>query len=169
MPNRPFHMEMTIDGIPRVVSLFNRLGEAVSDLRPAFDEIGESFKAYEEYSFSRGGPGWKPLKPRYAAWKATHYPGRPILTRTASLRESLKGGPGYIQNVSRLQGEYGTSNPVAMFHQRGTRVMVARKPIDISAGKRRDWAKIIQRSVIERARGGGAKGLLSRFVGMVRG
>lgn len=34
------------------------------------------------------GPGWAPLSPAYAAWKAVHYPGRGILVAERDLRQA---------------------------------------------------------------------------------
>src|SRR5262249_32662130 len=34
------------------------------------------------------GHTWTPLSPKYAAWKAIHFPGRPILQRTGALRRA---------------------------------------------------------------------------------
>ena len=166
-----FSTEITIDGIPRVLSLFSRFGDAADNLEGAFEEIGDDFKRMESERFAAGGPGWAPLTPRYAAWKSAHYPGRPILTREGSLREGLSGGSRYIQRISRKEGEYGTSVPWAIYHQRGTSRMVARKPIEVKSADRTRWARIIQRHVVSAARGGaggGISGAIGRITGLFR-
>ena len=74
---------------------------------------------------------WAPLKPAYAAWKEKFYPGRPILTRTGRLGESLNwrgtslGRDGVWQPTER-DVVFGTAVPYGRYHRDGTKHMVAR-------------------------------------------
>lgn len=77
--------------------------------------------------------GWAPLSPRYAAWKATRYPGKTILRRTDRLMRSLTwtgatlATPEGIAVMGPTDATFGTSVPYARFHQRGTRTMRQRR------------------------------------------
>jgi phage gpG-like protein len=46
------------------------LEEGVTDLEPAMAQIGEYYTRRVDQRFAQEGPGWKPLSPKYAAWKA---------------------------------------------------------------------------------------------------
>lgn len=84
--------------------------------------------------FSSQGPGWKPLSPAYASWKAEHFPGRPILVRKGTMREELltitKGG------TSRVSGntlDITPRTPYFGVHQRGGKHIPKRQMIDLQA------------------------------------
>ncbi len=84
--------------------------------------------------FANQGPGWKALSPAYAAWKAEHFPGQPILVRTGKMREELltitKGG------ASRVQGNRLNLTPKTPYfpvHQFGGRRVPKRQMIDLAA------------------------------------
>jgi phage gpG-like protein len=77
-----------------------------------------------------GGP-WAKLSPAYAVWKHKNYPGKPILTRTGDLRESMRWsgssvGAGGIFEATPSYAIAGTSIPYGRFHQSGTSKMPAR-------------------------------------------
>lgn len=64
------------------------------------------------------GTSWKPLSPKYRAWKNKHYPGQPILTLTKRLRNSLRWSGGHL-------GKEGIFLPGAKEVVIGTRVPYA--------------------------------------------
>ena len=72
---------------------------------------------------SWGGDPWEPLSPAYAAWKAVHYPGRPILWAERKLRAAALA-PERVATADTL--ELRINDPKARWHQRGTRKMPAR-------------------------------------------
>lgn len=76
-----------------------------------------------------GGP-WAKYSPKYAIWKYKHYPGRPILTRTGALRDSLRWdgqiGPGGTFVAMPNYVVVGTSVKYGVFHQKGTKHMPKR-------------------------------------------
>ena len=39
--------------------------------------------------FASQGPGWAALSPQYAAWKAVHFPGKPLLVRTGAMKAAM--------------------------------------------------------------------------------
>lgn len=72
---------------------------------------------------------WAPLTPRYARWKAKHYPGKKILERTGAMKGDLLSPENRgVQTPRTLT--YGTNILYAKFHQKGTKHMVARRIFD---------------------------------------
>ncbi len=67
-----------------------RLG--LTDLRAFWPRVTSLFIGWEAATFNTeggfGGQGWAQLSADYAAWKARHYPGRKILSRTGALRRA---------------------------------------------------------------------------------
>lgn len=94
------------------------------------DEVNLQFEG-EGVGPRRGS--WAPLKPKYAAWKARHFPGRAPLVRTGRLRAALtqSSAGGALRHYTRTELRYGTAGvPYASFHQTGTDRMVDRPPFD---------------------------------------
>lgn len=46
------------------------LKTGAANLEPAMAQIGEYYVRKVDQRFAQEGPGWKPLSPKYAAWKA---------------------------------------------------------------------------------------------------
>lgn len=110
---------------------------------------------------------WAALSPKYAAWKAKHYPSSGIMMLTGSLFLSLMGRhPDAIQSVVTLPGggavirmgtavtsKDGFDYPKA--HQRGARghkasgKMMARRTIDPTDHQVQEWYRIIQRELVK--------------------
>ena len=63
---------------------------------------------------------WAALSPQYAKWKAKHYPGKPILEATGTMKNDLlsESNEGVTTAQSML---YGTTIPYALYHQTGTK------------------------------------------------
>lgn len=120
----------------------------VEDWSPAFGTLRDRFLVLERHQFTSGGGysgTWTPLSPRYAAWKARHYPGKPIMRRTDELYRSLTVGP-QINIVHKDAMRLGTAVPHARFHQNPT--VPGRPPrrrvVELPEGERREWAKVLQ-------------------------
>ncbi len=122
------------------------------DMRPAWDELRDRFVAYEEDWFaSEGRGGWAPLSPDYARWKATHFPGEPILRREHTLYDSLMGPDVDVREPAFAM--FGTSDPVAAYHQRGDgNHLPIRRVIDVDDTERAEWARVVQRHLVEEDR-----------------
>jgi phage gpG-like protein len=80
-------------------------------------------EVYAPGQINRGGMPVKfvPLSPRYARWKALHYPGRPILIRTGAMQR------GYTFKSTATRLTVDNRQPYWIYHQTGTRKMPARK------------------------------------------
>lgn len=82
-----------IKGDKQAISRLKKLGHTLLNFEDAMKEIGGELKKYygnQAYA-SQGGvfnDKWPRLSPRYAAWKAKHYPGAGPLIRTGTMKNS---------------------------------------------------------------------------------
>lgn len=62
-------IKITVDdaAVNRAISA---LKERTTNLSPALSEVGEYYVRRVDRRFEQQGPFWKPLSPRYAAWKS---------------------------------------------------------------------------------------------------
>jgi len=113
------------------------MAERAEDTSPAWRRWGDDVTAaFREQFDSQGvrltGDVWAPLSPRYAAWKARHFPGQPILRLTDVLFASMTHRPLGVDRVTDHSGEFGTNvrsrrgAPYPYYLQHGTRFMPAR-------------------------------------------
>jgi phage gpG-like protein len=131
-----FHLE--IGGKERMERGIARIAEGIADFRPVWPAIEDEFRAHIADQFrtkgEEGGAPWAPLSEPYAHWKEVHTPGRPILQRTGDLYRSLTEA--HDSNAARVaEGKsltLGSRLPHAIYHQKGTRRMPARKEIQLS-------------------------------------
>jgi phage gpG-like protein len=146
-------MELRIEqtGEETVIRRLRGMEERAANLAPIFEKLAADFYRFEGDVFRTEGAvnasgQWKPLSPRYAAWKAKRYPGRRILRLTGKLRSSLvkPGAEGNIEEITPTSMTLGTSIPYAGFHQRGTRRMPARKVIDLPNRMMTRWARMTE-------------------------
>ena len=141
------------DGFKAFGMVLERFSHRIEDPTPVWDGLADRFVELQKKNFASQGStmsgGWPVLSPKYGAWKATHYPGRPILVRTGELKESLAGKLG-IREFNRKSMTVGTQVAYAAFHQNGTRTMPARRLIgEIPVDEQRECAKVLQRYLIE--------------------
>ena len=136
-------------GMTALESIFDHVKQIPDDWRNAWEPMAEDFHAAEAQIFAEQGPGYAPLRPRYAAWKAKHYPGMPILVRTGALELSLTDptADGAIYEINPTSMELGTDlktrdghYTLGMLHQTGTRRgMPARPPVIIRPELQKKW------------------------------
>jgi len=144
----PVRMRFAFYGEAQIDRTLERFELGAQDASPAWEKMAESFLRAERRQFKSEGAyasgGWAPLSPRYAAWKATHYPGKPILRRTDDLWRSLTTGPA-IRYISAHQMILGSDVEYGKYHQRGGPNLPRRRPIELPESLRREWVKILQR------------------------
>jgi phage gpG-like protein len=92
-----------------------------ADMTPPFGKFERVFYAQERRIFkAQGIPRWEPLQTRYAAWKASQYPGRGILVRDGRLMASLTRRTRDTVFVPRPRSlQIGTRVPYSAIHQAG--------------------------------------------------
>jgi phage gpG-like protein len=135
-----------------------RFSHAAENMRPAGQEFMDYMRGIEREQFNTqgasGSGGWAPLKPATVAQKARRGHDPRILRATGALFGSLtsRGGPNHLEKISANEWFYGTSDPKAKFHQKGTRRMPRRPVIEFSERNRRDVVKIVQRHLIGEGR-----------------
>lgn len=109
---------------PKSQKLIDNLAAAGQiDLRPTMDVIGIGYRKEVELIFEHQQPRnedfqWAPLSVKYAAWKAIHYPGQPILVRTGALKASMTqlGAPGNITIITKTGAVFGSSISYGIYH-----------------------------------------------------
>ncbi len=130
--------------LDRTLAKFN----AAKDMRPAWQSLAARFTRMEAKQFgSQGGfgsGGWAPLSPRYAAWKAKHYPGKGILVRTGELRRSLTQRPLGTEVLEKSFMVIGSNVEYGAHHQRGGG-LPRRRPVEFPDAERRAWVKVMHR------------------------
>lgn len=131
-------LSFEIEGERQFRFSIGRMVHALGDMRPFWEgALKPSFYAVEAQQFaSQGADGrsgaWAQLSPQYAAWKATHYPGRAILQRSGALMASLLGGAGHIFQSAPSWMAIGSGLGYGIYHQTGAGNLPRRRPIDIS-------------------------------------
>ncbi len=117
-----FHISFDIDGDRELSRKLHGMLGAVSDWSPAFAKVAADWSDTMDRKFAAEGnletgseqAGWAPLSPKYAAWKAKHYPGKGILQRTGALREAAVN-PETTISPKRLRMV--VNNPYGIYHQ----------------------------------------------------
>jgi phage gpG-like protein len=133
-------IEIEVQGAREIAAAFEELAAHVRDFRPRiWPKINERFSEIMIEQFATGGGAgasgtWAPIGKAYGAWKELHYPGKPILQLTGTLYESLASGASAysVHNETPDSFERGTTVQYAGFHQKGTKNMPARPPIDLT-------------------------------------
>lgn len=129
-----------------------RFALGAADASPAWNALADRFVALERRQFRSEGRafsgGWSPLSPKYAAWKARHYPGKPILERTGELLRSLTERPLDVEVILPDRMVIGSAVTYGRYHQNGTPRMPQRRPVELSEAERREWVKVIQRFIV---------------------
>ena len=126
---------------------FTRFVSDLTDLSPAFEEMADAFGEWEQQVFAtRGGSAGAPWKPRKAPTG-----GWPLLVRTGALRASLTGPS--VRQITPRRMVLGTNDPKAGFHQTGTRKMVARPLVRLTAANKAQWTRIIHAYLLKSATG----------------
>lgn len=113
--------------VERRLSLY---GRRVSNYRSLWRKIASDVARAERFWFSSRGEGrWPQLSPKYAAWKARNFPGRPILVRTEELKKSLTQSTRLLSRSEFDVAILSSDVEYAKFHQTGTSKMPARPPL----------------------------------------
>lgn len=148
----PLRLSFDFYGDQQLERTLDRFGDAAEDMRPAWDAIAEDFADVERRQFSTeggyGSGGWAPLSPRYAAWKARAYPGKPILQREGDLVRSLTERPFGIEVILPARMVIGSDVEHGQYHQHGGPRLPRRRPVELPELVRRRWVKIVQRFLV---------------------
>lgn len=135
---------------------FDKIGQGISNLRPAFENITKDFYTTQKGVFQGEGsfednPSWAKLSPAYKAWKDKNYPGKGILELTGRLKRAAtsKDAMGSIYKLNNLALTMGVDIQVggwnlAALHQFGTSRMPAREVIRLTNMEKNRWVRIFR-------------------------
>lgn len=147
-----------IAGIEQFDRVFRKFQDNIIHWNPIFEDMAESFYENEKQVFNGEGSfgdldAWKPLTEKYYSWKQRKFPGRKVLELTGKLKESLtrKGAEGNIHEITADGMKIGTNlktkngYTLGTLHQLGTKKMVARPPLKLSAMLKKDFNQIMRK------------------------
>lgn len=147
-----FRFTFSVEGETQVDRTLARFADNIGDASGVWRKLADRFAALNRRQFATegasGSGGWAPLSPKYAAWKSTHYPGKPILERTGALRESLTERPFGVEVITPTGMVLGSGIDYGRYHQAGTSRMPQRRPVELPEGERRQWVNLIQRFIV---------------------
>ncbi len=148
---------MRFVGEEQLIRSFERFTAGVSDLSPAFEEVGIDVREILVEQFAREGNGWTPLTPAYAVQKRRRWGDKTILRASDRGYESLtnRNAPDNITEIGPREAAYGTSVFYMRFHQTGTRRMAQRKIFALTEENKRRITRTMQRYLVKVARGSG--------------
>lgn len=140
-----------VEGEAQVDRTLARFADNVDDATPVWNKLADRFAVIETRQFDSegayGSGGWPALSAKYAAWKARHYPGAPILTRTGALRQSLTERPFGVEVIEPGSMTIGSGSDVGRYHQGGAGNLPQRRPVELPENERRTWVRMIQRFI----------------------
>lgn len=121
---------------------------------PAFYAIGEDMMDEVEANFDTEGAhasgGWAPLAAATVKAKAAQNLDPRILHATLEMRRSLTEHDANNILIARSNELiFGTKDPKAGFHQRGTVDMPQRRPLEFTELAKRGFVKTLQRYIVE--------------------
>lgn len=135
------------------LNALGKLARRFTDVREAWPSVTDLLRRIIERQFaSQGSAGtsgaWKPLASPYAEWKASRFPGQPILRASDRMFRSLveQGGENILEETPNSL-TFGTSVPYARFHQDGTDRMAARRIFDLGPQDEDKLAQEMQRQL----------------------
>lgn len=110
-------------GLKTIKIKLAKFRRGITNLMPVWPAIRDEFYKIEKKRFNTSNKGrWKPLSPKYAAWKDKNYPGKPIMVRTGDLMRSLSSMTAdTIYNPSKREVDLGTSKKYAIWNHFGVK------------------------------------------------
>lgn len=156
--NMAVKLKITVDGAEKLQLALSRTAEAITDFSPVWNEVRTAFFEIEQDQFQSGGAKgasgtWAALSPKTEAIKIQKYGtfallAGPLIATTRLYKSLTRSTEDTIFETTKTTMAIGTSVPYAKFHQRGTRRMPARPPIDLSDKQKDDLSKVIKKSML---------------------
>lgn len=153
-------LQVEIENETQFDRTFTRFTEQLRDLRDLWPGVIPELRdiAREQFAGEGVGPAgnWPALSPKYAAWKAQRFPGKPILQRTGRLIESLTGNT--ADSIVEARPDYldfGTRVPYGRYHHKGAGRLKRRKVFDLNEQQKTRLMKVIQRRLLSAGRESG--------------
>ena len=145
-------VEITVEGSNQLIASFAQVEKGL-DFRElgTWDAVASEFYKIEKEQFdSEGGAGksgkWKALKPEYAKRKQKKWGNVPILHASGEMMRSLtsRNAPGAVLEKTADELTLGTTIPYAGYHQRGSKRLPKRPPVDPTDAQVDRLSKVIQ-------------------------
>lgn len=118
-------MSVVVIGKDRAIARIRGLRYRTNNPEPMWPVVGQIISAHEAEQFaSHGrhfGTPWRPLRPKYLAWKLANGWPRATLVMSGELRASLIGRPMDVEKYEGMKAIFGTANQLAIWHHYGTR------------------------------------------------
>lgn len=153
MSGMGLRLALTFEGDDVLDRTLERFELGVQSAEPVFDALGDALVTANRRQFSSegayGSGGWDPLSPKYAAWKATRYPGQPILQATGTMMESVTERPMGVEAIEAQFAVFGTGVEYAAYHQQGTPQMPQRRIVELPESVRRGFVKGLQEWLVQ--------------------
>jgi len=124
------NVRVTVRGEEGAKNLLQDMDRRSKNFRPVFEKAETYLERANRNNFTQAGlpsGGWKPLDAQYGAWKASRFPGMPIMVRSGRLFASLTSLNNAAKSVGLTKAEFGTTVEYAKFHQYGTNKMAKRQ------------------------------------------
>lgn len=138
---------LQIKGDKELLGAMGNLSRAIENQRESVTEIGSEGLGLIRKRFESGGPGWPRLALSTERKKARRIggPSRILVESGRLLGSFSKGTEGNVNRVEALRGEFGSSIPYGIFHQKGGGRLPRREivPADLEAQAGDQFAKII--------------------------
>lgn len=116
--------EVVVVGDAELVERLRAMRERARANEPALEEWGDMLATQTAEAFATQGaslavPGtpWKPLKPKYLAWKLSKGYRPEILQRTGAMMSDVDHRPMAIDEIGPMSATFGTARPYAKYHQ----------------------------------------------------
>ena len=112
-----------VQGEQQVARTFQIADELSRDMRVPLGELMDQILLSVEAQFDTEGAAahgavWQPLSDDYGAWKAEHYPGRPLLVRDGGMKEAMLDRDSAV-HVGLTEAVYEPISHIAGYHQAG--------------------------------------------------
>jgi phage gpG-like protein len=155
----PITIRVTLSGDKEAAQALSVLERAWADLSEPFGQIERDAWQIFARRFRAQGPGWQPLSPGYAAWKAAHFPGKPILQASGQLVGQMTGDAGWWHRIGPQRAEFGVSLDYFAGHQYGdpARHLPARPPVDFSPADLDQFAGRVHAYLVRKAEAAGLR------------
>lgn len=116
-------VEFTVAGETQIARQFELAQAWAADMSEPLEElmdmILENVRGQFDTEGAQGQHGiWQPLSDPYGKWKATHFPGRPILVREGGMKGAMLNKTTAV-HVSADRAVYEPKSNIAGFHQAG--------------------------------------------------
>lgn len=147
------NVTVTVEGADKLAAAFKTVEKGL-DFRTlgTWDAVTSEFRKIEKEQFAGEGIGpsgkWKALSAAYAKRKIKKWGSTPILQASGRLVKSLTGNSSdSVVEKTADELTIGTTVPYAGYHQRGTKTMPSRPPVDLSEQHTDRLGKVITRKM----------------------